>query len=272
MLCQKRPQRGKKNRRARRFRLRRGPKGFDNRKRKDGWIAPSQEAKVSFRIRIIAELCKEPITIFVIEDVKFDHYEKRWGKHFSTVEIGKKRAYGFARKEGKLVLYEGWQTKEAREKFGIPKSNNKSKLDVTSHASDALAMASLYFGKKPNVANCQFLVWKRYSPDRRSLHLRQFSKGGIRERRGGTVLIPGYLYKGDVVEGVYKGQKVTGVACSITEKQNKEGTICRAIGVATFEKKQRWIVSGKTVRRIYHNNILTMYGIHPPLTSGGILP
>ena len=68
-------------RRARRSRnCRRRPKRFNNRKRPEGWIAPSQKAKVDFRLKIISELCKlYPITGFAVEDVAFDHYRKRWG-------------------------------------------------------------------------------------------------------------------------------------------------------------------------------------------------
>jgi hypothetical protein len=96
-------------RRARRYRnCRRRPKRFDNRKRRGGWIAPSQEAKVGFRLRIISELCRfYPITDFVVEDVAFNHYTKRGGKHFSTVEIGKAKLYSELRERGRLKLYGG---------------------------------------------------------------------------------------------------------------------------------------------------------------------
>lgn len=89
----------KHQRRARRHRnLRRRPARFDNRKRKGGWIAPSQLAKVQLRIRIMQRLCQIlPVTDILIEDVRFNHYEKRWGRHFSTVEIGKTKVYEAAR-------------------------------------------------------------------------------------------------------------------------------------------------------------------------------
>jgi len=82
-------------RRFRRYRkMWRRAKRFDNRKRGDYWIAPSQLAKVSFRLKIIGELCKIfPITRIVIEDVAYNHYAKRGGRYFSTVEIGKTMLY-----------------------------------------------------------------------------------------------------------------------------------------------------------------------------------
>lgn len=53
---------------------------FKNRRRREDWIAPSQKAKVDLRLRIIEELKKlYPITKAVVEDVRFDHYRKRWG-------------------------------------------------------------------------------------------------------------------------------------------------------------------------------------------------
>jgi len=72
-----------KRRRQRRFRryrkCRRRPCRFNNRERKDGWIAPSQKAKVDFRLKIVEKMKKlYPITKTVVEDVRFDHYNKRW--------------------------------------------------------------------------------------------------------------------------------------------------------------------------------------------------
>ena len=46
-------------RRSRRYRnKRRGKKRFNNRRRKEGWIAPSQLAKVQLRIKIVRNLVK----------------------------------------------------------------------------------------------------------------------------------------------------------------------------------------------------------------------
>jgi len=73
----------RRQRRFRRYRkTRRRPCRFNNRKRKEGWIAPSQKAKVDFRLRIVEELGRLfPITDYAVEDVKFNHYTKRWGKY-----------------------------------------------------------------------------------------------------------------------------------------------------------------------------------------------
>lgn len=134
-------------RRARRIRnTRQRPKRFDNRNR-EGFIAPSQKSKVEFRLKIVKELCKlYPVTDFTVEDVSFNHYEKRWGKCFSAVEIGKKWLYSELRKIGELHLFDGQETKEKREKLGLKKTSKKNNRSPESHATDAIALASLVGG------------------------------------------------------------------------------------------------------------------------------
>src|SRR5262249_19712354 len=79
-------------RRARRHRnTRRRAKRFDNRNRM-GFIAPSQKVVVDSRLKVIQALFAiYPISVVGLEDVRFNHAAKRWGKNFSTVEIGKHR-------------------------------------------------------------------------------------------------------------------------------------------------------------------------------------
>ena len=129
-------------RRGRRYRnTRRRKSRFSNRRRKEGWIAPSQLAKVQLRLKIASGLCKIfPIKHIVVEDVRFNHYQKKWGKYFSTVEIGKTKLCAFLEQLGKLFLLEGWQTKNAIENYGIAKCFKKDELVKESHANDAVAM------------------------------------------------------------------------------------------------------------------------------------
>lgn len=242
-------------RRARRFRKTwRRLCRFDNRSRPKGWIAPSQKAKVDFRLRITKELCKiYPITQFAVEDVRFNHYKKRWGKYFSMVEIGKTKLYEALSKLGKLKKYRGFETSELRKKFGLKKTTRKSELVPEAHATDAAAIAMDMIGCiNPQITS--FFAWKRYEFYRRQLHRQQPSKGGVREKYGGSVLTK-YLKKGDVVSGLYKGKMVTGLACSYTKGH---------VGIATFKKSQRWIVMEHTVKRHYSNLIQSMeIAIHP---------
>jgi len=174
---------------------------FNNRGRPAGWIAPSQLAKVQLRIRLMERLCKLfPITDIVIEDVRFDHYRKRWGKWFSTVEIGKTKVYDKAKELAKLWLIEGWQTAEARKLYGIEKSSRKSDLIPESHANDAWAMVCWLEGWKVRSDVSQFHIWHRQECSKRQLHLQNPGAGGKRGRYGGTTSSGSDLRKGDVIK------------------------------------------------------------------------
>jgi RRXRR protein len=190
-------------RRARRFRnCPRRENRFDNRN-KDGFIAPSQKAKVDFRLKIVTELLKLfPVTDFVVEDVRFNHYKKKWGKHFSTVEIGKAFVYEELKKLGKLTLIDGIETSIRRKELGLKKGSKKNKREPESHATDAIALASF---AKPldSVAVPLFLIWKRYQNSRRQLHRLEPDKKGIRTRYGGSDSLNGFK-KNDVV--MYQGE------------------------------------------------------------------
>ncbi|GEM_PF-372407 len=190
-------------RRVRRYRnTRQRPCRFDNRNR-NGFVAPSQKAKVEFRLKVIKELCKLfPVTDFAAEDVRFNHYKKRWGKHFSTVEIGKTILYTELQKMGALHLFQGYQTKEQREKLGLKKISKKDKRTPETHATDAIALASLIYPVEV-LTMYPFYVWKRYQNSRRQLHRFEPDKKGIRKRYGGSnSLNP--LKKNDVI--IYNGK------------------------------------------------------------------
>ena len=187
-------------RRARRYRnTPRRAKRFDNRRRPNGWIAPSQKAKVDFRIEIVDELCKiYPINQFAAEDVRFNHYMKRWGKHFSTVEIGKAEFYKHLKELGELTLYMGIETAELRKKFGLSKNPVKKELSWDTHAVDAIAIGCTELSCE-NPYPPEFWVWKRFEYARRQLHRLEPDKGGIRRRYGGSWSISPFR-KGDVVQ------------------------------------------------------------------------
>ena len=173
--------------------LRRGRRHRKNRRRKarwkdtkkQGWISPTQRAKVEFRLTLIGRYLKlYPITCFAVEDVKFNHYKKRWGKHFSGVEIGKTMLYTELDKLGKLYKFEGWQTKELRD--GLKKSSSKNKLSFDSHAVDAAVIAAEVIGYVGDFSVLEFCVFKRPNLRKRSLHLQNPQKGGVRRVHGGT--------------------------------------------------------------------------------------
>jgi hypothetical protein len=187
-------------RRARRCRnCRRRACRFNNRARADDWLAPSQHSKVDFKLTIIAGLRNlYPINTCVVEDVCFNHYQQRWGKHFSTIEIGKTRLYDTLYEWfGQLKLVSGAETAHLRATYGVTKCIDKRKRVVESHAIDALVIIAdeLQF---TNLEIPSFYVWKRYQYRRRQLHKFQYETGGIRRREGGSNSLNGFK-KGDIV-------------------------------------------------------------------------
>lgn len=172
-------------RKARRFRncRRRGCRS-DNRERK-GFIAPSQLVMVQSRLKAIKEFFKTyPINKVAIEDVKFNHRDNKWGKNFSTVEIGKAKIKEFINnqvsREG-MYLFEGHETQDLRNKLGLKKTSDKSKESFNSHCVDSFSIASSI--SNSIIHNDYILVVDdTYRPTRRRLHDTQFRKGGIRDK------------------------------------------------------------------------------------------
>lgn len=180
----------------------------------EGWVAPSQLAKVLFRLAVVRELCRLfQVTHFIVEEVRFNHRRKRWGKHFSTAEIGKARYYAALREMGELVLVEGWQTARWREECGLRKISRKDALAPESHANDAVAMLAGLAGCVP-CGVAPFWVYRRPEFARRSLHRQNPQEGGVRVRFGGTAN-GGFLRKGDYVEAEKAGRVYRGWVCGL---------------------------------------------------------
>jgi hypothetical protein len=247
-------------RRNRRYRkTRRRPCRFNNRKRRDGWIAPSQKAKVDFKLKVMRELCRlYPIANIIVEDVKFNHYKKQWGKFFSTVEIGKSYLYRKMKKLANLIKVDSWKTCEAREKYNIKKTSDKKALTPKSHANDAVAMLSNHYSKNVDSLT-SFFVWNAYNPVRRQLHKQNPQKGGTRSAYGGTNGKHG-IRKGDFVEATVKREKIQGWACSFSDTQ---------IGVADFMGKRFAIPTTRNVDLI-HRATGVLYSEFLPRTSSGV--
>ena len=178
-------------RRTRRFRnCRRRPVRFDNRNKK-GFIAPSQLVIFQSRLKALKELFKcYPIDVSIIEDIKFNHRDKHWGKNFSTMEITKTKLYNWIKKRSKLVLVEGHETQEKRKKLGYRKTKDKGAEKFTAHCTDALTLAT----DTTIMAGIFIVVDDTYRSVRRRLHDTQFSKGGIR-----------YPYSTGNFKGIKKG-------------------------------------------------------------------
>ncbi|MBI4447898.1 RRXRR domain-containing protein [Candidatus Woesearchaeota archaeon] len=229
-------------RRARRWRnCRRRECRFGNRGKK-GFIAPSQLVIVQSRLKAMQELLKGyPIRKVVIEDVKFNHKKHRWGKNFSTVEVGKNKIYEYLKKRfGKrgLKMVKGYDTFKLLEKYGFKKNKDKSKEDFYTHNIDSFMIASEQFKKEQkgfsqriaNKINEDLIIADdTYRPTRRRLHDTKFSDGNIR-----------YPYSTGNFRGIRKGavcefgQIVGGTGncfkiLPFEEKESKEKRISKSI-------------------------------------------
>ena len=215
-----------KNRMDKRRELRRGRRHRNCRRRecrflnrtKTGKMAPSIRARKQLELKEIKELSDiYPISIGAIEDVSFNHYEKRWGKNFSQVEVGKKWLYEELKKIPNIRevrLIKGYETNMRREQLGLKKSSNKDERDPSAHVNDCIAMGSIILGlsmetKTPLREGINFDIITRPKYSRRKLHnekvnsqdKRTIEKGHrIRKRFGGTTIDWTSIRKGDYIE------------------------------------------------------------------------
>jgi len=218
-------------RRARRFRNCRRRKCKSDNRNKDGFIAPSQAMIVNSRLKAISEYTKcYPIDAIAIEDVRFNHAKHRWGKNFSTVEIGKKKIYDWCRERAFLQMYNGYDTGDLRDKYGYKKSSSKNAEIYNSHCSDAITLAVDVFEKRYVEPNNFVVVDDTYRFVRRRLHDSQFSEGSIRHKYSSGNFIG--IRKGTMCEC---GQVVGGTKDSFWIRNNDNKRIGKSV------KKVCWL-------------------------------
>ena len=124
-----------------------------------------------------------PVYAVALEDVKFNHKNNRWGKNFSTIEVGKKMINDWIRNKvgaGNLIQFSGYDTQEFREKNNLHKSSDKSSRQFYSHCVDSFAIANELSKSMPNES--LIYVDDSYRAIRRRLHDTQYSKGNIRKK------------------------------------------------------------------------------------------
>ena len=225
-------------RRTRRSRLRRRSVRWSNRSRK-GFIAPSQLVVVQSRLKIIAALCRiYPVTMAGIEDVRFNHAKRRWGRNFSTVEIGKNKIRQWFDSRGiKRFEYRGFETAKLRKKYGYKKTHVKSADKFSAQCSDSLTLAAAVISGERVEPGPFLVVDDTYRCIRRKLHDSNIKKGGKREKYScGTVRS---LQKGLMI-GTSRGK--TGQLCG----QNRKKFLYRD----SANKRQECISLGWTNRRL----------------------
>jgi hypothetical protein len=166
-----------------------------------GGIPPSTKARWQAKLRI-ANILKSlfPVTTFVVEDIKAVTHKggKKWNKSFSPLEVGKKWFYSELEKLGKVVLKQGWETFEMRERLGLKKSSSKLSDKFDAHNVDSWVLANSYVGGHTYSDNTSLIKMIPLQFHRRQLHVLNFSKGGLRKNYGGTMSLG--LKRGSLVK------------------------------------------------------------------------
>ncbi len=174
-------------RRARRFRIRRRPSRFNN--RRGSFLAPSTKARWQFKLNMCKWLLKMyPLTHFVVEDIKAKTWKgaKKWNRSFSPLEVGKKWFYEELEQLGELRTRQGYETQELRDELGLKKSGSKLADKFECHNVDSWVLANWCVGGHETPDNKQIFKITPLRLHRRQLHVFQFSKGGKRRAYGGT--------------------------------------------------------------------------------------
>jgi hypothetical protein len=133
-------------------------------------------------LKILAELYRIfPIQAAGIEDVRFNHAKHKWGRNFSTVEIGKSLIRKFLQDRNiKLFEFRGYETQEIRKQYGYAKTKDKSANKFTAHCSDSLALACEVELGEHIEPGPMLVVDDTYRFIRRQLHDTQPNANGIR--------------------------------------------------------------------------------------------
>jgi hypothetical protein len=162
---------------------------WKNNNRKKSKIPPSVKARWQWKLRLCKWLSKSfPIKTFIVEDTKAKTRpgKRTWNRNFMPLEMGKKWFYEEIRKLGKLITYEGWRTKQFREKWGLHKKHRKLIFDFESHCVDSWVLAHSIYQRGTIPENKELIAVIPYQFKRRRLHKMCPAKGGIRLREGGT--------------------------------------------------------------------------------------
>ena len=164
-------------------------------------------ARWDWKLRILDWLAKLfPVTHVCVEDIKARTIEhaKKWNTSFSPLEVGKQWFYSEIEKRWELLLLQGYETKEIRDKLGLKKSSKKLSEGFDAHCVDSWCLAHYTVGGDSSVDNKEVMCISPIPIARRNLHREQYKKGGIRSRYGGTVLCKG-LVKNTLVKHIKYG-------------------------------------------------------------------
>ena len=178
----------KNMRRARRFRKTPCRKNRFN--RSIGGIPPSTKSRWQLKLRILKILRKlYPVSCFVVEDIQARTLKngRKWNVSFSPLEVGKKWFYSKLEGLGKLVVVQGYQTKELRDLYGLKKTKSKLQDCFSAHNVDSWVLANCIVGGHIKPENESIFRMIPLQFFRRQLHAFQPSEGNIRRNYGSTI-------------------------------------------------------------------------------------
>ena len=146
-------------------------------------------ARWDWKLRILDWLSKlYPITYVCVEDIKAKTIAraKKWNQSFSPLEVGKSWFYDEVKKRWKLLTLQGYDVKEIRDSLGLRKSSHKLAETFDAHCVDSWCLAHYAVGGDGIPDNTAIFCIAPIPIKRRCLHREQPSKGGKRNRYGGT--------------------------------------------------------------------------------------
>ena len=160
-----------------------------NRNKNKNFLTPSTKARWLWKLRVVNWISKIfPISYIIVEDIKAvsKKGQKKWNKIFSPLQYGKNWFYGELRKNYKLTLKQGYETKKLRDKLELKKSSQKLSNKFEAHCIDSWVLANEVVGGhiEPDNKEILFIVPLRFH--RRQLHYLRPGKNGDRKFYGGT--------------------------------------------------------------------------------------
>lgn len=177
-------------RRGRRYRKTPYRKCRPNRNICKEWMPPSTRSRWELKLNICKWLkIMFPITDFVVEDIKASTRKnaKKWNLSFSPLEVGKQWFYYQLNRIAPVVLVQGIQTYELRNRLGLKKTPQKLAEVFEAHCVDSWVLAHLLVGGNFKPDNTQLFVITPHNFCRRQLHRFKAKKGVGRTRYGGTM-------------------------------------------------------------------------------------
>ena len=201
-------------RRGRRSRKCPNRKNRKNRNAGKEKIPAGTRARWDWKLRILDWLSKlYPVTHVCVEDIKARTIERatKWNTSFSPLEVGKQWFYSEIRNRWELRTLQGWQTKEIRDRLGLKKSSEKSSETFDAHCVDSWCLAYHTVGGGSIPENTDIFCIAPIPIKRRCLHREQESKGGQRNRYGGTLLGNGLIKNTLIKHAKYGLTRLAGV-------------------------------------------------------------